>query len=530
MTEYVNICFNPFDIKGRIKTNSTISEAAQQLNVPLRSECGGKGTCGKCKVRVDASHALTPKTATENKVLGDDPTPDIRLGCQARVIDDLTVMVPEDAIAPIKALDKGIDGKTTLASPVKTIRNRESNGTPILGVAVDIGTTTIAVYLCDMNSGDILSAQAAVNPQRPHGEDVISRIAAVRENPSMLHTLQHLVVKALNELITACLKTGGYQHDHIHSMTIVGNTTMQHIFSGLDISNLGVSPYLPETVDPVRLLAGELGLRMPDETPVYVFPVISGFLGGDILSALLGDRSFDKTDTTLIIDIGTNGELILTENGRFWATSCATGPALEGAQISCGMRAAPGAVSRVFYVPSPDPRIEFETIGNKKAVGICGSGIIDAMAAMRKAGIIQETGNLKDGLEKSYTFPGASIRITLKDIRQVQLAKSALFVGIESLLEAAGVSRVDRTILTGAFGARFNWENARDIGMIPDSICQHSIESATNLAGSGAVMALLDDQYKQKIETIAREVTFLDLATTPDFITRFSDATRFPEI
>jgi uncharacterized 2Fe-2S/4Fe-4S cluster protein (DUF4445 family) len=268
--------------------------------------------------------------------------------------------------------------------------------------------------------------------------------------------------------------------------------------------------------------------------------VISGFLGGDILAAFLADQPLKRKETTLIIDIGTNGELILSNGKGIWATSCATGPALEGAQISCGMRAAPGAVNRVFFRPEADNPIVFKTIENAKPMGICGSGIIDALAAMRKAGVTMENGTFNPqapgvvlngkGMGQKFILPDTDVHITLKDVRQVQLAKAALFVGIESLLKKAGVARVDHTILTGAFGAKFDWQNARDIGMLPHEILNGKVDSAQNLAGTGAVMALLDKRRRTQIESIALKVEFLDLACEPDFTIKFSNATRFPAL
>jgi uncharacterized 2Fe-2S/4Fe-4S cluster protein (DUF4445 family) len=270
---------------------------------------------------------------------------------------------------------------------------------------------------------------------------------------------------------------------------------------------------------------------------VFIFPVISGFLGGDILAAGLGDLSHTRKETSLIIDIGTNGELMLCTGNQIWATSCATGPALEGAQISSGMRAATGAVSRVWV---DNGAIIHETINQAPAIGICGTGVIDILAAMRKTGTIREDGKFDsdkpgvttddNGTGRAFTLPGTDVRFVLKDVRQVQLAKAALSVGIQMMLEKAGVTRVDRTILTGAFGAKFDWENARDIGMLPPIICENEMIAAENLAGTGAVMVLLNKTYETEVRTMARQVTFIDLASEPGFVERFSAATRFPSL
>ena len=429
---------------------------------------------------------------------------------------DLTVIVQEDG--QVVAINKGL----------------HSEGT---GIAFDIGTTTLAAYLCDMTAGTILTAKAMVNPQRRFGEDVISRISAVDDNPDALAAQQQLAAGAMNQLIDACLEETGRQRNTIDRITLVGNPTMEHLIAGLNPHTLGMAPYLPVFQEPLVLTCKDLGLHAGENVPVYIFPLISGFLGGDILAAGLGDLSHTREDTTLIIDIGTNGELMLCSGGRIWATSCATGPALEGAQISSGMRAATGAVSRVWVKTG---QIRHETINQAPAAGFCGTGVIDILAALRKTGTIRENGSFdpdkpgvtgdENGPGRVFTLPGTDVTFILKDVRQVQLAKAALYVGIELLLEKAGVTRVDRTILTGAFGARFDWENARDIGMLPPKICENEMLAAENLAGTGAVMVLLNKEYQQAVKNMARQVRFLDLASEPGFVDRFSAATRFPSL
>ena len=536
MSETCDISFKPFNIKAKIKQGATIFNAAKQQNIGLRSDCGEKGTCGKCAVIVDKPENLSPATRTEKRVLSSSQLKSFyRLACQVEVLGSVNITIPEDL-----ALNSEVYGKEGMQGifPVNPGRKREKQIS--LGFAFDIGTTTIAAYLCDLKSGRILTSKAVVNPQRQYGEDVIARIAAVSEDGTNLEKQQTLVVAAMNELIKSCLETNNSKKTDIDEITIVGNTTMEHIVAGLNPESLGVFPYIPVTYSSVMTSANEMGLDLPSEVSVYIFPVISGFLGGDILSALLADQSYKREETSLIIDIGTNGELLLCNGNGLWGTSCATGPALEGAQISCGMRASSGAISKVFFHGEAENRIVFETIGDVKERGVCGSGIIDALAAMRKADVTMGNGTFNSdhpnvicndqGVGKKFMFPKSHVYITLKDVRQVQLAKAALFVGIESLLEKAGVTKVDRTILTGAFGAKFNWENARDIGMLPNSILKGRVESAQNLAGTGAVIALLDVDKRAEIESAAPRINFLDLSCEPDFTMKFAAATQFPAI
>ena len=598
------IIFEPFGRRVTVPAGTTLFQAALSRGMLLRSDCGEKGTCGKCLVIVDRPDHLAPRTEQEEKLLK-KKGPEHRLSCQARVLKGpLRVTIPENLVLgnevfgktgvkgpfsvnpavrrfPLSADDiKAAAGKDILSRAEKICRSvgakfsrkiqfstrlslaqlsdadmydkdltvvfqEDGAVTAVwpglhpdgLGLAFDIGTTTIAAYLCDLKAGKILTAKAMVNPQRRYGEDVISRIAAASQNADHAAAQQQLAVGAMNHLIDQCLKTVGKDMTAIDRITMAGNTTMQHLIAGFNPHTLGMAPYLPVLQKGLTTTAADLELNVFPAVPVYIFPVVSGFLGGDILAACLGDRAHTREERTLIIDIGTNGELLLSTGTKIWATSCATGPALEGAQISSGMRAATGAVSRVWV---DDGTIVHETINNAPAVGICGSGVIDILAAMRKTGIIRENGTFdpkKDGVTcdekgfgRTFTLPGTTIRFLLKDVRQVQLAKAALCVGIELLLKRAGVQEVERTILTGAFGAKFDWKNARDIGMLPRNICKNKMIAAENLAGTGAVMALLNKTHQEEIQILSRQVHFLDLASEPGFVDRFSAATRFPSL
>ncbi len=532
MSKFFDIFFYPFHIKGRVAAGTLVSEAAQILDIPIRSDCGGKGICGKCRIVADPPENLSPAGQAEKKILAElSASKAVRLACQAEITGPVTITIPENLI---------IQDESSSKTSVTTVFTPESEKTQKsgLGLAFDIGTTTIAAYLCSLDSGRILASQAMVNPQRRFGEDVISRIAAIREDPENLEKQQSLAAEAMNELAGLCLEKTCNNISEIRDVTAVGNTTMEHILAGISPENLGVAPYRPVSSSAVLTDARKIGLNLGTETPVYIFPVISGFLGGDILAAFLADQPFKRKETCLIIDIGTNGELILYTEHGIWATSCATGPALEGAQISCGMRAASGAISQVFFTPESENPVSFKTIGNAEPAGICGSGIIDALSAMRKAMITLEDGKFntqargvacdEKGIGRKYRIPETDIFITLSDVRQVQLAKAALFTGIELLLEKAGIKNVDRTVLTGAFGAKFNWQNARDIGMLPACILEGRVETQQNLAGAGAVMALVRPSSRKTIQDIAPEVKFIDLACEPDFTIRFSNATRFP--
>jgi uncharacterized 2Fe-2S/4Fe-4S cluster protein (DUF4445 family) len=421
--------------------------------------------------------------------------------------------------------------------------------TPGLGFAVDLGTTSVAGYLCNLETGALLAADACVNPQRRFGEDVISRISRINEKDAHLDQLQHLATEAINFLMTRCLEQVGATVGDIDEVGICGNTTMQQVFAGLHPYGLGVFPYLPLTLNPPPFSAGDLGLVTDPAVSVFFMPVVSGFVGGDTMAAILADRPHERDEITLIVDIGTNGEVVLGNREGLWVTSCATGPALEGAQISCGMRAVSGAIHRAW----PDKgsrRIDYEVLGNdgqNRPMGICGSGIIDAVAALRHIGAILPNGRLDEtidgvvsdqaGIGRHYTIAGSDqtttgsdIAVTLKDVRQIQLAKGALITGIEFLMRKAGIEKIDRTILTGAFGARFNWKNALAIGMLPPVVAEGEVIPRENLAGVGIVMALLDKKLRSEARALSRRIRYLELASEPDFAMAFARATTFPPI
>lgn len=415
-----------------------------------------------------------------------------------------------------------------------------------LGIALDIGTTTLASYLCDFGTGNIIATASSANPQRRFGEDVISRIAYTNGDDSGLALLQKTVVDEINTLMGACVHKAGAGLQDIDEVTVVGNTTMQQIFMGFHPYGLGVSPYLPVSLKPHDFRAKDLGMQLNPAVNVHVFPVISGFVGGDTVGVILSERPHESDELTLIVDIGTNGELVLGNRNGLWATSCATGPALEGAHVHCGMRATAGAIAKVSIDPA-DYRVGYEVIGGKLSPqGICGSGIIDAIAGMLAAGLILPSGRIREGMpgvivdergigrrfmlaSSQGSAAARDIFISLDDIRQVQLAKSALYIGVKFLMRKAGVDHFDRLVLTGAFGARFNWEHAVTIGMLPEAARQAELKIVENAAGQGAIMALLDGGLRRQIYGTAQTVHVLELAEEPDFVEEFSAATMFSD-
>ena len=417
-----------------------------------------------------------------------------------------------------------------------------------LGLAVDVGTTTLACYLCDLKTGSVLESAGEPNPQRPYGEDVISRIVVAKRDDNGSHILQSVLIEALNRLFGRCLKKATANRKDIDEVSIVGNTTMEHLLLGINPYSIGRAPYLPTTRTPGDYRASDLGFALNPGTNIYVAPVVSGFIGADTLGATLAIEPHKGDDICLIVDMGTNGELVLGTRGKLWATSCATGPALEGAHISCGMRAATGAICGV-HVDPVSFKPSYEVIGGSdmRPVGLCGSAIIDAIAELRCAGLIHESGRFEDdksgfiisdnGKNKRFIIARADqsatqkeLFVALKDVRQVQLAKAAIEVGIRFLMQTAGVDRIDRLILTGAFGARFNWKSAVTIGMLPQAAVQGRVETVENAAGVGAIKLLLDRNIRDDAIKLIDRIQVVDLASEPHFNLTFAEATQFPPL
>jgi uncharacterized 2Fe-2S/4Fe-4S cluster protein (DUF4445 family) len=314
---------------------------------------------------------------------------------------------------------------------------------------------------------------------------------------------------------------------------------MQHLVLGVHPATLGSSPYRPVLRTSLDVRPADIGLELPTGVNVHLFPLVSGFIGGDTVAAILADRTYEREEITLLLDIGTNGEVVIGNAGQLWSTSCATGPALEGAHLSCGMRAVTGAVDRLTIDPDtyqPDLHV----IGGGQALGLCGSGIIDALAEMVRTGLVLANGRMVEGLpgvrvdekgigrEFSLSSAIRPLTITLNDIRQVQLAKAALAAGISLLMQHAGYRRFDRLVLTGAFGAKFNWRNAMAIGMLPEIPAGATVEILENGAGKGALKALINGRLRHEKDSFARKINFLDLSGHPDFTATFTLAMAFP--
>jgi len=410
---------------------------------------------------------------------------------------------------------------------------------PSYGLAIDIGTTSIVAFLCDLDHGRIVGMRTAGNPQAIYGEDVISRMTHIQQDIGTLADMRRRLVDEVNRLIDEAANEAGVALGDIIDAVVVGNPTMQHILLGINPEPLGRGPYLPVWAEGVEIEAAELALHALPRARVFVFPSIAGYIGGDTLAALLTRGPEFYRGTQLLIDVGTNGEVVLAHHGELVATSCATGPVYEGAHIRCGMRAVGGAIERVWV--DAKGRIRFAAIkdgegrNDPRPVGLCGSGVISSVATLVGAGLVGEDGGLAPpgshpALRGSaygraeevqlvagmYSRTGRDIVLTQQDVRSVQLGKSALRAGIEILLADSGVKSVDRILLAGTFGNHLEPEDILKIGLVPP-VAVERVRSIGNAAGDGARMALFNRNHRRRATQLARRLRVLELSLRADF-------------
>ncbi len=420
------------------------------------------------------------------------------------------------------------------------------------GLAVDLGSTTIAAHLCDLDTGAVLASAGAMNPQIRFGEDLMSRVSYAMMTPGGAEAMTAAVRDALGDLAAGLAADAGIGADTILELVVVGNPVMHHLFLGIDPVELGQAPFALATSDSLRLPAGALGLRgVGAAAQLYMPPCIAGHVGADAAAVVLAEAPQDSEDLVLIVDVGTNAEIFLGDRRRVLACSSPTGPAFEGAQISAGQRAAPGAIERVRIDPATgEPRVR--VIGSElwsdepgfdaAVTGICGSGIIEAVAEMRMAGLVDargvigspaQTGSARcvpDGRTHAYLLhdgPSGQISVTQGDIRAIQLAKAALYAGARLLMDELGVEHVDRIVLAGAFGAHISPRHAMVLGMIPDAPLDR-VTPAGNAAGTGARIALCSRAARSAIEATVRRIHKVETALAPRFQDHFVAATALP--
>jgi uncharacterized 2Fe-2S/4Fe-4S cluster protein (DUF4445 family) len=426
----------------------------------------------------------------------------------------------------------------------------------MMGLAIDIGTTTVVGYLTNLRKGEVVATDSMMNPQVMYGEDVMARITYAMSHEDGLAKMNHAIIEGLNKIIRNTTKKAGLSPADVLELVLVGNTAMHHIFLGINPEPVGLSPFPPSVQQSLDVKARDLSLTASSGANVNILPIEAGFVGADNMGVILAVEPHKSDEILLIIDIGTNGEIVLGNKDRLLSTSCATGPAFEGAQIKYGMRAAPGAIERIRIDPKTK-EVRFKVIGSEEwhtelgedvgAKGICGSGIIEAIAEMFKAGVIRKNGNFNTEVDsprlrkdeegkpefviawEDETSIGKDITVTLSDVRAMQLAKGALYTGCKTLMKRMGISEVDKVILAGAFGSYIDREASMVIGMFPDCDLE-KVVAVGNAAGDGARIALLNKEMRSEANEVASRIKYIELTIDPDFQTEFMRAMYFPHM
>lgn len=506
--------------------NKTILELAAECGINIDGNCGGKGTCGKCRVRITTEDfsgwVLACETVPEKDTVVEVPETDTTASRKKKLIH-----LPEGFMP-----DKGDE--------------------EALGVAVDIGTTTVVVSFWNLNTGEMLDVDAMTNPQGAYGADVISRISFATENDNGCEILHRKVVDAINGCTEDFCAKNNRDINNIKKYTVVGNTTMSHLFLNIDPSSLAVAPFAPAFTGEVKTNCEKTGLIGASDAEVIVVPNIAGHVGSDITAGIITTDLMKREKGHLFIDIGTNGEIVLSAKGRITACSTAAGPAFEGSSIKYGMRAAAGAIERVFL---SDDGVEISVIGDTKPIGICGSGIIDAVGELIRTGVVDKSGRLlgtdrlaKKGvspkilehIEESIDSngndfvlyrgesPEENVYITQKDIREVQLAKAAISAGISIMMEEIGLAKdeIEKISIAGAFGNYIRNESAVNMGLLP-KIPMERIRAIGNSAGVGASMVLLSKQSEEETIRVSEIVEHIDLAEKKNFQDEYLKGMRF---
>lgn len=609
----IKVTFQPSGRAVRVSAGATVREAALQAGIAMDYPCGGQGTCGKCRVRVLSDHAAA--TPSERGLLSpEDLARGIRLACQCAVRGPMAVELGDSAPAalhkvltgaadtfpraedpPIRkryvelappSLEDGLPdaerlcaaagaahvAPTLLRDLPRALRDAEFRGTAVVAddtligfepgdtaahcyaVAFDIGTTTLVAELIDLAAGAIVARSSKMNPQTIYGDDVLSRIGYAGRGEAALEEIHRCVTGAVDAMLAELCAAAGIESSEVYEVCFAGNTTMQHLLAGLDPAALGCVPFVPAVGDAVELPAAAIGVVANPRARAYVHPVIGGFVGGDTVAGISVTRLEEARDPVMLVDIGTNGEIALFHDGELLCASCATGPAFEGARISCGMRAAAGAIEEVRF----EEDVRLRVIGDVAPTGLCGSALIDAAAELLRSGLLLSQGmllppdSLPDALpdalrarvvleEDGPAFvlatadesgTGRPVILTQRDIRELQLATGAIRAGISILLKRAGleVCRLGRLYVAGAFGNYVRLSSAQRMGLLPEGLDEARFEFVGNTSLVGARLAAASLGARRRAQTLARRAAHVELSLDPDFQMEFAMAMFFPEM
>jgi uncharacterized 2Fe-2S/4Fe-4S cluster protein (DUF4445 family) len=594
--------FEPIGRRGLCPEGFSFLDCARQLGVGLVSICGGHGKCLACKVRVLKGKISEPTSTDRKIFSTQEISEGWRLACLTFPQGDCTLHVPPESMTTLQRTqveclevtvspDPAVKSYTVkLIGPtlhdlrsdttrlldalrqqnvdcrkldIELVRNisqplrdadwniqaslhddeiiaisaRPPGGpdTRRLGLAVDVGTTKIASYLVDLDSGQTLASRGLMNPQISYGEDITSRILNAMKSKEGAANLRQLVVSAIDQAAREMCEQVKAKPDDILDAAIVGNTAIHHLMLGLPVKQLALSPFVAAVQESLDIKARDMGLHLAPGAYVYMLPNVAGFVGADHVSMLLAIDAGRIKETTLAIDIGTNTEVSLIYKGQIYGASCASGPAFEGGHIKHGMRAADGAIERVRIT---NGKISYQTINNAPPVGICGSGVIDALAQFYQSGMIDEKGRVNTSGKYARQSNGqpelvvaseqnshAAVTLTQHDIRELQLAKAAIRAGIQVLLETAGLQEkdIEQVIIAGAFGTYIDVSSAITMGMLP-SLPLERFHQVGNAAGLGAKIALISRPKRQEAEYLGAKLHYVELATAPRFMQTFAQS------
>ncbi len=554
----MKITFLPTMKEIQASSGENLLKIAEKAGILIDASCAGTMKCGKCKIKISKGETA-PLTAAEKNLLSDfEIRNGYRLACCLEITSDLEVYVPNSHGSSTRK-------KKMTNLPEDFIPETRITSTSYYGVAFDIGTTTVVGMLWNLKANTLVDAEARTNYQSVHGSDVISRIQFCSQKDLNTALMQEKVICCLNDILEDIFVRNHILPQNVYDVTIVGNTTMSHLVLGVHPKSLARTPFAPVFCDAQNLTAKELGIMVNPRANVFLLPNIAGHVGSDIVGMMLATHIYKRKGCHIAIDIGTNGEVVAIKDGRLLTCSTAAGPAFEGSSIHHGMRAAAGAIETVSI---QGDKVSIQTIDNAAPIGICGSGLIDAVAELLNTGIIEPNGRMltsQDSIKKGIpikltkrivtykqqpafvlaypeNFPLSTlsealnqcgfrdaILLTQQDVREVQLAKGAILAGIQTLMKTLGMTKndIDSILLAGAFGNYINKKSALRIGLFPQ-IAKEKILSVGNAAGAGASMALLSDTERKTASEIAQKIEHIELSMNMDFQEFYMYAMTFP--
>ncbi len=554
----IRVTFEPTGRSVTVLSGTSVLEAAGRCGLSIDTPCGESGTCGKCRVRFTSGLPEASKAGCEIFDQA-EVAAGWRLACQTALTKDAVITIPETSLfaEQLQILTESSeiveisseDFSTSKEKPVCPIDLQP--GERNFAIAFDIGTTTLVGELLELPKGSERAIAASINPQVSFGDDVVSRIGRACQGADQRKEMRDSVIEAINKLVDELCEKADVRRGEIRSLSFAGNTTMQHLLCGLDVSSLAQLPFEPASKEKFEADAAEFGIQAGPGAKVYVMPVIGGFVGGDTIAGILTADMGSAVEPTLMIDIGTNGEIVLAAGGKLWAASAAAGPAFEGARIGCGMRAAAGAIEKIVI---DQGQLRYGVIGDVKPIGICGSALVDIAAEMLRCGVIDSvgrmaldaelTGDCCDELrsrlrndEKSQPefllvsgSDSPDVTIKQRDIRELQLATGALRAGAAILLKQAGLESGDlqRVLIAGGFGSFIRRANAQRIGLIPNDLPASRISYVGNTSLHGAKLVLVSFAAREQAEQLGCQTNHVELSSDTDFQMAFAEAMIFP--